>query len=900
MTPASPPPRSWPPAPNPAWPTPPRLAQRLVRLTARDPHWSDVLLGDLREEFAVLAERRGPAAARRWYWRQALTLTAAALGQVAAIVPRSGERPMRTLANELRLAARTLRRQPFVTAIVVLTLALALGSNAATFGMIDALVLHPFTIPDVDRLVLLSENTAADPYPRESVSAANFIDLKAQIGGLDRVSAFLWWDVNLAGGNRPERIQGFTVSGDFFSTVGAVVERGRLLQPRDMVPGRGRVAVISDGLWRRRFGADPGVIGRSIRLGGEPYEVVGVTQPGFDFPQGAEVWAPLVFTAAEAANRTGRYLTVIGRLAPGVSRGQAAGEISQVYARVSAAHPDANRGHTLVVRSFTEGMIDIGLPQILGLWQAAAALILLIGCANITSLLLARGAERQRELALRLAIGAGRARIIRQLLGESLLLAALSLPAALGVAVVIFRLIQAAMPAELIRFVPGWNHMGVDPRLLLFTTVAAMATVLLSGLLPAMQSSRPALTTALKDGGRSGSGGPARSRLRRGLVAAEIALALPLLVVSGLAALGSQRFASGPQGYDPDGLYLTRVVLPEATYPDADARRRFTDGWIREAAVIPEVERVATTSVAPATDTNQSRYLAIDGRASDPADEQAVNFRAVSPAYFATMRIPVLAGRSVEDRDRDDSEPVAVITQSMAQRYWPGQSPLQHQIRLGRNAPRWLTVVGVVGDTVDDWFDRRRTPTAFVPVAQDPQTTVMLVARTPGDPGSLAAPLRAALARVDPDQASFNDMTMREAIYVRTTGLRFIGNLMAAFGLLALALAAFGIYAVMAHSVAQRRHEIGIRMALGATPRGVLWSTMASGVRLTAIGAAIGLLAAIALARLMESVLFGVVSAEPSLFVAVTAGLAGIAMLASLLPARRATRVDPVVAIRGE
>jgi putative ABC transport system permease protein len=543
-------------------------------------------------------------------------------------------------------------------------------------------------------------------------------------------------------------------------------------------------------------------------------------------------------------------------------------------------------------------MKDVGTPEILMLWQAAAVLILVIGCTNITSLLLAVGAERRRDFAMRLALGAGRGRLIRQLLGESLLVAAIALPAALGVAVLILRIIRSAMPATIARFVAGWNSMGVDVRVIVFTAALAVATVLLFGVLPALQSSRLSLTSALRDGGRTGSTGRARSRLRRALVVAEIALAVPLLIISTLAAVGAHRFVSGPQGYDPADVYRVRIALPDARYHDAPDQRRFVERLLEEAKAMPGIERVATANVTPSSSSNESRVLAIEGREPRAGDETRVNFRAVSAGYLETMHIPLLQGRGLEESDREHGRRVAVISQSMARSYWPAGSPIDQRVRLGRDARDWTTIVGIVGDTVDDWFDSRRVPTVYVPVSQAPNASVTLVVRSSAGPVALGAAVRAALARVDPDIAPYGEMSMVDVIRERTIGLRFISALMTAFGLLALLLAAFGIYAVMAHHVAQRRQEIGIRMALGAAPESVLWQTLGSSLRLAAIGAGVGLIAAIALARVMESALLGIASASPTLFAAVTATLLVVALTASLVPARRATRIDPMVALR--
>jgi putative ABC transport system permease protein len=804
---------------------------------------------------------------------------------------------MGSVIQEVRFAVRSLRRQPLVSTVVVMTLALGLGANAATFGMVDALLLRPFTIPTVDRLIVLAETSPDDPFPQESVAPGNYLDLRAERGAVARMTTVSWWDVNLSGTDQPERAQGSNVGAEFFTIMGMAPAAGRFFQADDERPGAAKTVVISDGLWKRRFAAAPDVIGQTLRLDGEVYTIVGRAPEGFAFPNGSDLWAPLILDQEDATNRRSRYLTVVAELAPGATVESARAQLTAAYARLKDAHPEANRNYTLSVFAFTTAMVDYGLPRILALWQAAALLLLLIGGANIANLLIARGAERQRELAVRLAIGAGRGRIVRQLVVESIVLALVAIPAALLVAWLALGLIKGMMPAALIRFVAGWLTMGISPRVILVTSLAAFGTALLFGLLPALQSSRPSLTNVLKDGGRSSSAGVSRSRLRRGLVVVEIALALPLLLTAGLAALGSHRIANGPQGYEPAGVVRFRAALPETTYPDAAARRQFVARLIEEASATPGVTGVATTTVGPAMPANMRRPLTVDGREPGPEGPRLVNYRAISPAYLDVMRIPLVRGRLFTDADRDESERVAIVTESLARQYWSDESALGRRVKIAADGA-WITIVGIASDTMDDWFNSRRVPTIYVPVAQFPSSQVTLVARASADTDSVIAGLRAALARVDSSQPSYDARTMDDAIYERTTGLRFISQLMTVFGGLALLLAAAGIYSVMAHYVAQRRHEIGVRVALGATPRDVFTLTVGQGLRLASMGIALGLLIGVGLARLMESALFGVVAVEPSLFAGITLLLALVALAATLLPARQAVSVDASAMLR--
>jgi putative ABC transport system permease protein len=806
---------------------------------------------------------------------------------------------MAAVVKESRFAVRSLARQPLAAAIILLTLALGLGTNAATFGMTDRLLLRPFQIPNVDRLLMVAEGSATMISPQETVAPANFVEWRAGSSALRSMSAFVYWDVNLSGGDRPERVQGFQVTADFFTALGVGPALGRTLDASDEVWGRHHQVVISDSLWHRRFGGDAGIVGRTIRLDGETRTIVGVAPRGFDFPFGTEVWAPLALNPEAAQNRVAHYLSVIAALPPEVDIDQARAEMATIYARQKAAHPDATRGRQMVVTRFTDGMVDAGLPTVLALWHAAAAVLLLIGCTNIAGLLIARGAERRNEIAVRLALGASRGQLVRQLLVESFVLAALAVPLALGAAFVVLRVIKASMPAALVRFVSGWNEMGIDARVVLFTIAAATLTAVVFGLVPAMSASRAAPNATLRDGGRSSTAGPARHRLRRGLVIGQVALALPLLVASGLAALAGYRLVNGPQGYSPDGMFQMRIILPLATYPDAAAQRRFAVRLLEGAREVPGVTAAGISSVLPANTSNQERQITIDGVPDNPDTPRVVNYRAVSAGYLETMQVPLRAGRSFTAADREGRERVSIVTESLARAYFREGSALGRRIRIGTNDENWTTVVGISGDTLDDWFFARREPTIYVPFDQFPDSLVSLVARTSAAPADLAGGLGRALSAVDPMQPAFATMTFREALRQRTTGLRFIAGFMAAIGALSLVLAAVGVYGVMAAFVAERRHELGVRIALGASSRDVLALTVGQSLRLASIGIALGLAAAVALARVIESALFGIVALEISLFAAVAALLAVVALAATVQPARRAMKLDPTVALRG-
>ena len=891
--------------------TPPRLATRLLAAALGRTDWTESILGDLHEEHAARCGR-SRVSADAWYWLQAVRLGARgaarrADGAVRASrqtvpslpSPPPGDSLMRTLGLEMRYAFRSILKRPAMSAIVVVTLALGIGANAAVFEMIDALVLRPFTMPDADRITLLSYSRAEDIYLQESVSPADFLDMKRQQpDAFERLAAWEFWNANLVGQDEPENVQGFFVSADFFPVLGVQPVAGRDFLPEEETRGQHRRVVLGHGLWQRRFASDASIVGRSIEVDGTPHEVVGIAPPGFDFPMGTQLWAPLSFTAETAANRRSQYLTLIGRLAPGRTLEEAQAQMATVGERLSREYPETNKGRQMRVYTIADGMMDIGLEPILSMWQASAAFVLLIACANVASLLLARGAERQREMAVRLAIGASRARVVRELLIESGLLALAAVPGALAVAWLSLKLIVGYMPAKIARFVAGWHNMDVDVRLVVFTWALAIVTALVFGLIPAIQASRPRLAETLKEGGRSATAGGARLRLRRGLVIGEMALALPLLVAAALSVLTVHRFLNGPQGFNPDGLLTMRLLLPE---PAIRTRTRAPGSPTtppRGCAPFPASRRPPpSTSCPPGTAT---RAIDRDRRRPQPRSlEPAVRRLPDGDAgTFAALQIPIRAGRGFTDADRDDTQPVVIVSESFARRHWPNADPLGKRMRTGTDP--WMTVVGVSGDHIHGWFDRRNTPTLYRPFPQAPTSGMALVVRTSRDPATVAAEARAAVRAVDPAQPVFELQPMRKTLLERTIGLQYVGAIMFVFGGLALLLAVIGVYGVMASMVTQRTHEIGVRMALGATRRDVLRLTVGQTGTLTAIGVAIGVALSLLLGRLIEAGLLGVASSDARITAALAAILVAAALAAGYLPARRAASIDPTVALRGE
>jgi len=868
-----------------------RLADRLLALTLPRADEREMVLGDLLEEL--------PARGTGWYHRQAVAIAAHAIARRVVRSPDSqpsGDLFMKTWLKDVRYGWRGLWKRPLLTITVAATLALGLGANAAIFNLIDRLVLRPFPFADPDKVVMLAETGPGMQFAKESVSPANFLDWRAEADTLADLSAMGWWDANLLERNDPERVQGYFVSGAWFDALGVRPALGRGFVRDDETFGRHHVVVLSDALWKRRFDGDPAIVGRRITIDGEPYDVVGVAPPRFQFPDGASLWAPLSFDPKTAPKRDARWLTVVGRIVPGRRLEDAASQMNVIATRLAQQYPDANRDHGVRTYTLAQGMMDEGIGPLLSMWQASAFIVLLIACANIANLLLARAAERRRDIAVRLALGASRPRVVRELLTESVLLGAVAVPPAIGFAWLGLYLMRAAMPANIIRFVPGWESLGPDFRLLAFTLALALLTAGIFGILPALQASRSNVSDALKEGGRSATG---RQFLRRAIVVAEIAIALPLLVAAGLGVLGTNRFLNGPQGYNPDGMLLMKVVLPDRTYPDDTTRRRFVERALGEIGAVAGVTQAAIVNNPPATGSNASRTIEIDGHpAADPKNLPDVEFRVMTPGYFTAMQLPMIRGRAFTDGDREGTAPIGIVSESLSRKYWPGEDPIGRRVRLG--GKDWVTVVGICGDVIQDWFLRRNAPTIYRPIAQAPSEFFGIVVRTAGDPTASAGAVRQALLRVDPNQPVFDLMTMRRALHERTIGLQYLAAIMGTFAVLALVLAAVGLYAVIAYLVAQRRHEIGLRIALGATARDVLRLTVGQAFRLTLVGTVIGLGLSVALARLMETGLLGIATTDAYVFVIFAGVLMGTALLAGYIPSRRATTIDPMTALRAE
>ena len=864
--------------------------ERLLTRAIGDPVIAETIAGDLVEE--------------RVRWRAlhliALTLRFALRRRpYRPRIPRSRRAPMSNLVQDVRYASRVLVRQPGFALIVIVTLAVGLGANAAVFAMVDGMLFRPMPAANVDGMVEIFETNIAQHEEREAVSPPDFLDWRQQARSFDPLLAFEWWDANITDRTQePEQAVGRRISIGLFEAMHVQPSLGRSFVAGEDTVGRHRVVIVSHKLWQRRWGGSASLVGTTITINREPYTVIGIMPAGYNYPAATELWVPLAFDDAVVTQRSRRNLEVIGRLKPGITIEQARSEMERISSRLATEHPDTNSGYGVNVMPLSRAMIDIGLPAVMVVLQVAVGLVLLIAGANVANLLTVRGAVRQRELTLRLAIGASRWRIVRQLTVESVILASLGVLLALPIAWGGLRIMKSFMPPEIARWILGWNEVDVDGRLLGATMIVGVLIGAVFGALPALRASRPDLSGAMKDGARSTGG---RRRVLEGFVIGQVALALALLVSAGLATRGAVTLLVQNDGYDPHGVMTFGLSLPESSYPDDAAKLRFYEQALTRVRALPHVEHASFSTTVPFSDNSNSRPVEVEGRPLATIGERPViDYRAMTPGYFSVLRASVVAGRGVLDTDRMDAPHVAVIDRGTAEKLWPGIDPIGKRFRPAHVPDEpWLTVVGIVTNVKHDWFLGYR-PTYYVPYAQLTYGFAVLAVRTAGDENAIAPSVRQVFREIDPNLPLANVHSLERWRSLKTIGLQFVAGLMAAFAGIGLFLSAIGIYGVMAYSVNQRTREIGVRMALGATAREVMGMTLRNAIALAGVGIAIGLVAAFGLGKLLAANLFGVVQLDVVTFAVFAAVLAVVAILAGSVPARRAMRVDPINALRAE
>jgi len=802
------------------------------------------------------------------------------------------------LWQDLRYGLRMLLKNPGFTAVAVIALALGIGANSAIFSVVNTVLLRPLPYKNPERLVMVWEDNSKQGFPRDTPSPANFMDWRDQNHVFESIAALVEISFNLTGAGEPERIDGQRVSASLFSLLGVEPQLGRAFRAEEDQPGGNHVVIISHGLWQRRFGSDPGIVGKPINLNGESFTVVGVMPRTFQFPtRRDQLWVPIAFNAKEAGERGNHYLEVIARMKPGVTLQQAQAEMTTIATRLQQQYPETNTSIGAVVTPLHEHVVGDIKPALLVL-LGAVAFVLLIACANVANLLLARAAVRQKEIALRLALGAGRARLIRQFLTESVLLAALGGGVGLLLAVVGLNVLKRFIPPNISQA----HAIAIDAKVLIFTVLVSLVTGLIFGLAPATQAANFNLNDTLKESGRDSAAGSRGNRIRGLLVISEVAVSFILLIGAGLLINSFLHLRNVDPGFRAERALTMKIVLPETRYADKEQRGIFYRELIRRVETLPGVISAAVATNLPLTETGNSVGVSIEGRA-DPAPDRVpiVITRIISPRYFETMGIPLLKGRAFAEEDKAESPAVVVLSETTARKFWPGEDALGKHIKIGpTNSPnRWLTVVGVVKDVRQFELVVEPKPQMYLPFTQanffEPRA---LVVKTNLEPLSLAATVRKTVWEIDKDQPVSDIASMENIVSESVARQRFSMLLLGIFAGLALVLAAVGIYGVMSYSVAQRTREIGIRMALGAQRADVLKLTIGQGLKLVVTGVAFGLAAAVIMTRLMSSLLFGVSATDPMTFVTISFVLVSVAVLASYIPALRATRVDPMFALR--
>jgi putative ABC transport system permease protein len=815
------------------------------------------------------------------------------------------------MLKDIRFALRQLLKQPAFTAIAVVTVALAIGATTAVLSLVNGLLIRPLPYREPHRLVLLLQHFKAQNLERIPVSPPEFRDYEARAHSFEKIGAFGYTNFNVGGEDRPERIAGATVTKGVFPLLGVSTVKGRFFQPEEFALGRDDVVIISARLWHRRFNSDPQIIGTKLLLDGRNSTVIGVMPASFDFPLQlfnlgnggqfggrAEIWKPLVFTDKEMKARYSRRFFIAGRLAPGSSLAQAQAEIESINAQMRREHPDNySQDNSFGGDVFLlQDLAIAGMRPALFILLGAVFLVVLIACANLTTMLLARAAAREREIAIRVALGAGRLRLLKQVFTESVLLALIG--GAAGV-------VLALWGVELLKTigaqtVPRLREVNVDLVVLGVTLVICVGTGIIFGLAPGLASARPELTEALKEGGRGSTGGARRNRLRNGLVIAEVALALVLLSGAGLLIKSFARLQNVNPGFNPRGAVTFEISLPKMQYPDDAAIVRFHNEAQRRIAALPGVQAAGFSTILPLAGTNSDSSFAIEGRTqNDKSPSPDEEIREVSPDYFRALETPLIKGRFFTDADNADAPPVIIVNQAFAKKFWPNGEALGKRIVMGgmSDNPKWITIVGIVGDVRHFGLDVDPKPEMYVPFAQSASFTTIYVVRSNQDPRSLLPAIRREVQAIDAAVPLADVRTFENVIADSVAPRRLSVVLLGVFAGIAVLLASVGIYGVMSFLVIQRTHEIGVRMALGAQRSDVLKLVLVRSLKLISVGTIIGLLVAVMSTHTLRALLYSVSAFDATTFALVTILLGTVALAASYLPAIRATRADPMVVL---
>jgi putative ABC transport system permease protein len=819
---------------------------------------------------------------------------------------------MGTILEDVRFGLRMLSKHRLATVISILAFAVGIGANTAMFSLAEAFLLHPAPFESANRIVALVDSRPQQNIDMNGIAPATYLDWQKEVRSFDRLAAYAWQEVGLTGDGHPQKIQAFRISANLFEMLGVQPQLGRGFTSEEDEPGKDQEIILGHALWEQRYASDEGILGKRVKVDGKSYTVVGVMGKGFDFPLPAEAWIPLALDAKDRQRRDSRWLWVLGRLKPHISFSEASAEMRALAEREADAYPD-NKGWELRPMPLAQFMTGDITRQYTLLLLGAVGFVLLIACADVANVQFARVAGRANEFAVRTALGGSRWRVIRQLLIESVLLAAGGAALGLLIAQWEIQMILSHMPADVARFIAGWKTIRLDSNSFVFTLVIVAVCGILSGIAPSLFASRGNLAESLKESGRGSTANRARGRLRSALVVAEISLALVLLVGAGLLVKNFQGLLNVNESYSPRTLLTLNLTLPRQQYPTPPQQLAFFERVLDRLNHLPGVQSAAIVTHVPYANgggADEDIFSIQERAANKRGDQQDAIVQNVAPDYFRIMNIGLRDGRLLGDADGANTTKVVVISESFARRYFPGENPLGKHISVGRNPADtsntnvsdhpWWTIVGVVNDVRYSWINKEEIPTIYGSFRQWPPYYTTIVLRASDEPTRLIAGVHTEIAAVDPELPLYNIKPMDRVVTESIIGIAYVAAMMAVLGGIALVLASVGVFGVMSYSVNERVHEIGVRISLGAQTGDIVRMVLRSGMLLSVIGLAIGLPIAFVLARALSSMLFGVQATDPFSFIGLPLLLAAVAALASYLPARRAARVDPLVALRYE
>jgi len=809
---------------------------------------------------------------------------------------------MHSIFQDVRFGLRMLAKNPGITLVAIFTLGLGIGANTATFSLSNTFLRKPVAFPEVERLVMvLNHAPGQQGQDWSAASPADFLEWKKETRSFAGLAGYEWADVNLTGSGEPVKAQGFRVTPDFFDVLGIRAALGRGFVAGEDIPGQDARVILSYGLWTQQFASNPRIVGKTVKLDGRPCEVVGVMNQDVKFPASTDLWIPLAFSPEEKQDRKSHDVYPLARLKTGVSLKQAQMEMNVIQQRLTPLYPAAETGWSVTVRDLGEFVAGYGRGYML-LMLGAVGFVLLIACANVTNLLLVRSTSRQNELAIRRALGGSRARVIRQLLIESLLLGLGGSIAGLLLGAWGIALLRGNMPPEVSRYIPSWNKVGLDREVFLYTLGVACAAGIIAGLVPAFQGSDSDSSEMLRAGQRAGGSSRSRTRLRNAFIVAEISLSLVLLVGAVLMSKGVRSLFASNFKSDPQSVLTMRLSLPESKYATPRQRAAFYDRFLERIRELNGVDSASVAGLIPYANGDDTPAFSIEGQAKQLGELRIAERNSISPDYFRLLRVRFVEGREFTDQDSADSPRVAIVSESLGRRYWPSSSALGHHLKIGEADSKnpWATVIGVVADVDYSPWEHDLVRAIYFPYRQDPHGSSYIAIRASADLHSMIPAVKAALSSVDPDQPVYDVLPYERVISDQILGLAYVAVVMGVLGLMALVMSAIGVSGVMAYSVTQRIQEIGLRMALGARPRDVLGLFLGGGLKLLAIGTAIGLPASYGLARLLSSLLYGVRAADFFSYASGAILLAVVVVLGCYIPARRATRIDPMRALRYE